>query len=255
MGNFMKRVIAFLTTIILLVMSVQCVFAESKVSFECGDKNCDNNRLVTIDVKADCDKKLCAATFEFTYDKSMFEYRSIKVVDDESMVTANELDNSIKVVYLNTYGKEINNKSTIFTITLKSINSGSGYLDFTVSDCVDSEVNSISVGSCTSAKITVNGTNADNGNANDKNDKNSSNKNDDSNSGKSNRKDSETSTTTSSYDEMGLLNPIKDRNCVFLMLGSVGAGVLVGIVFVAFKVGKSSAEKKNKDDKNGTSEN
>lgn len=250
----MKKIIAFLITTILVVTTIQCVFADSNINFECSDISCDKNRLVTIEVKADCDKKLCAATFEFTYDKSMFEYRSVKSADDESTITANELDNSVKAVYLNTYGKEIKNKTTIFTITLKAVSLGTGYLDFTVSDCVDSDVNNISIGNCSSAKITVNGNDSNDSNATDKNGINSSNNNDDSNSGKSSRKDKETSTTTSSYDELGLLNPINDQNFTFLMFGIVGAGVIVGIIFVAFRIGKSSAEKKNKDDKNGTSD-
>ncbi len=68
----MKKLFLCVACLILITLSVFSVSAGEVVSFECEDTSCDNNRLVTVNVRAESDKKLSAATFEFTFDGDMF---------------------------------------------------------------------------------------------------------------------------------------------------------------------------------------
>ena len=76
----MKRIIAVIT--LFMFLSLLPVRAESAVSFSLSEIECKNNRLVDIEVRAQCDRKLCAATFEFTYDPSVLEFRDAKPCGD-----------------------------------------------------------------------------------------------------------------------------------------------------------------------------
>lgn len=234
-------------SIILLFESTPVFYAANSIQFTCKDAETARNRLVKIDVEADYTGKLSAAYFEFTYDKTMFEYRCVTSADKSSRVSANEESEKLNVVFLNAKGKSLNSKSVIFTVTLKAINGGSSYLDYTVEDCVDEKVKSISVGKCTSAKINVSGRHDDVSSKKiDSSDKNNSS----SKSGKSNGKSTRnqnTTTTPSSNDELGLLNPFDNHNLTFFVIGTASACILAGIIYIAFKIGKQSS--KNKKDK------
>lgn len=264
----MKKIFTLLLLAVIVFLSVFSsvftVFAADSINFKCKNESCSTNRLVTIDMIADCSKNLSAATFEFTYDKNMFEFRSVKSADNSSIVKANEQTNNVKVVFLNTYGQEIGGGKTIFSVTLKAINPGTGYLDFSVNSCVDENVKSLSVGNCTAAKITVSGANVISNQSNNKssNSNNSSNKlnksnNDSDNnsySGKSLHRDDGEGSSDSSINEMGILNPIDDKSTKFLIAGiAIGAAIL-GLILIAFSVGRHSAKKKSSD-KTETSEN
>lgn len=252
----MKKLLIIITVLGIMLVSVINAYAAQNISFDLRDVSCSRNRLVEIEVTAQCSKELSAATFEFTYDKSMFEFRSVKAADKNSTVKANELENSVKTVYLNTKGEDISNGKTIFTITLKALNEGIGYLDFTVSDCVDSDVKSMSVGKCTSAKITVSGSssssnNSKSGNSNSSGSK-SSNGSADKSNGKSSRENESASSSQSSIDNLGTLNPISDKNTDFLIIGiALGSGAVI-IVLLAFYIGKHSADKKNNTNDEGS---
>lgn len=157
----MKKLLSFLIIIILIFSSFVSVFAADAVSFDITDCESEKNRLFTIDVVAECNTKLSACTFEFTYDKNMIEFRSAKATDEESRITTNEKSNCLKAVYLNANGKSIKNGEAIFTLTFKAVNSGVGYIDFNVSDCVDSNVEFLDIGNCTSSKVTIKGSSID----------------------------------------------------------------------------------------------
>ena len=243
--KFMKRIFTFLlsTSIIFLSFfsSVLTAFAADSIKFECTNQSCNTNRLVTIDIIAECSKNLCAATFEFSYDKSMFEFRSVKSADSSSTVKANEQTNNVKVVYLNTYGQNIDGGKTIFSLTLKAIKSGTGYIDF----------KSLSVGNCTSAKITVYGSNVSGNESSNKSNysngsKNKSNKSD-SYSGKSSRGDDSEVLSDSAINEMGVLNPIDDKNTKFLIAGIIIGAAIIAFILIAFSVGRHSVKKTTKN--------
>lgn len=242
--NLLRFFILIITVVLLSYGSLITAYSANKVDFVLSDYNCDNNRLFTISMTADSEKKLCAASFEFTYDKSMFEFRSAKVSDKSSKIAHNELSDKVKLVLLNADGINIINGESIFTLTFKAVKSGTGYIDFFVSDCVDSDVNSIDAGKCTSAKITVNSksekSGSDKSNSSDKSEKNES------SGSKSERKKTEETTSVSTYDEIGQLNSFDNPNIRLLIIGIVLGASLIAAVMLAYNIFKRIKSNRNK---------
>lgn len=242
--NLLRFFILIVTVVLLSYGSLITAYSANKVDFDLSDYNCDNNRLFTISMTADSDKKLCAASFEFTYDKSMFEFRSAKVSDKSSKIAYNELSDKVKLVFLNADGINIINGESIFTLTFKAVKSGTGYIDFFVSDCVDSDVNSIDAGKCTSAKITVNSksekSGSDKSNSSDKSEKSES------SASKSERKKTEETTSVSTYDEIGQLNSFDNPNIRLLIIGIVLGASLIAAVMLAYNIFKRIKSNRNK---------
>lgn len=242
--NLLRFFISIITVVLLSYGSLITAYSANKVDFDLSDYNCDNNRLFTISMTADSDKKLCAASFEFTYDKSMFEFRSAKVSDKTSKIAYNELSDKVKLVFLNADGINIINGESIFTLTFKSVKSGTGYIDFFVSDCVDLDVNSIDAGKCTSAKITVNSksekSGSDKSNSSDKSEKSES------SGSKSERKKTEETTSVSTYDEIGQLNSFDNPNIRLLIIGIVLGASLIAAVMLAYNIFKRIKSNRNK---------
>ncbi|MGN1432863.1 MAG: hypothetical protein ACI4XI_04080 [Ruminococcus sp.] len=241
--NFFRFIILVTIAVLLICCSLVTVFSATKVDFTLNDCSTDNNRLFTISMTADCDKKLSAASFEFTYDKNMFEFRSAKVSDEASKITFNKLDDKVKLVFLNTDGVDINNGTSIFTLTFKSVKSGSGYIDFYVSDCVDSDINSIDAGICTSAKITVNSKSGNDSSSKSSTDKSG---NSDSSNTKSEREKAEETTTVSTYDEIGVLNSFDNPNTRLLIVGIAIGASLIAAVMLAYNIFKRVKSNINK---------
>lgn len=242
--NLLRFLIFIITVVLLSYGSLITAFSANKVDFVLSDYNCDNNRLFKISMTADSDKKLCAASFEFTYDKSMFEFRSAKVSDKTSKIAYNELSDKVKLVFLNADGINIINGEIIFTLTFKAVKSGTGYIDFFVSDCVDSDVNSIDAGKCISAKITVNSksekSGSDKSNSSDKSEKSES------SGSKSERKKTEETTAVSTYDEIGQLNSFDNPNTRLLIIGIVLGASLIAAVMLAYNIFKRIKSNRNK---------
>lgn len=242
--NLLRFFILIITVVLLSYGSLITAYSANKVDFVLSDYNCDNNRLFTISMTADSDKKLCAASFEFTYDKSMFEFRSAKVSDKSSKIAYNELSDKVKLVFLNADGINIINGEIIFTLTFKAVKSGTGYIDFFVSDCVDSDVNSIDAGKCTSAKITVNSksekSGSDKSNSSDKSEKSET------SGSKSERKKTEETTSVSTYDEIGQLNSFDNPNIRLLIIGIVLGALLIAAVMLSYNIFKRLKAKINR---------
>ena len=242
--NLLRFFISIITVVLLSYGSLITAYSANKVDFDLSDYNCDNNRLFTISMTADSDKKLCAASFEFTYDKSMFEFRSAKVSDKTSKIAYNELSDKVKLVLLNADGINIINGEIIFTLTFKAVKSGTGYIDFFVSDCVDLDVNSIDAGKCTSAKITVNSksekSGSDKSNSSDKSEKSET------SGSKSERKKTEETTSVSTYDEIGQLNSFDNPNIRLLIIGIVLGASLIAAVMLAYNIFKRIKSNRNK---------
>lgn len=242
--NLLRFFIFIITVVLLSYGSLITAFSANKFDFVLSDYNCDNNRLFTISMTADSAKKLCAASFEFTYDKSMFEFRSAKVSDKSSKIAYNELSDKVKLVLLNADGINIINGEIIFTLTFKAVKSGTGYIDFFVSDCVDSDINSIDAGKCTSAKITVNSksekSGSDKSNSSDKSEKSES------SGSKSERKKTEETTSVSTYDEIGQLNSFDNPNIRLLIIGIVLGASLIAAVMLAYNIFKRIKSNRNK---------
>ena len=243
----MKKLIILCIFILIALGSTLSVFAASSINFKLSDAECGTNRLVDIDIIASCNQNLTAATFEFTYDKSMFEFRNTKSNDTNANVKSNELDNTVKTVYLCADGTDIGKGKTIFTITFKTKKAGSGYIDFNVCECVDQNVEFIQVGTCTSAKITVSGSsknseNIDN-NSSDSGNLNSSER-ADNKSSKSQSSRVEMTTSQASVNNLGNLNPINDNKINYILLGIfIGVGIVMAFAAI-FVIGRKTAKTK-----------
>ena len=244
----MKRIISALVLACILSLSVIGANASESISFDFADAECKSGRLVEVAVVAKCSKRLCAATFEITYDKAMLEFRSVKTSDSNATVKANELENTVKAVYLNENGADISDEAAIFTITFKAVNSGTGYIDFTVSDCVDEDVNWLDVGKCTSSKITVTGSTSSS-QTDSKSTKSTTEASKTGSDSKTSEREAETDTEASAtIDNLGLINPINDSGTKYLALGIIVGAAFVILLLLMFFIGKRVATVKAKSD-------
>ena len=150
----MKKILSVAILILTIVCSNITASAASTVSFALSDCECQKNRLFNVEITATGNMPITAAIFEFTYDRSIIEYRGIKT-NDSSMVSANDKGDCIKAVYLCADGWVIENGSTIFTLEFISLKEGVTDIDFTVYDCTDTDVNFMNIGNCSSGKVTV----------------------------------------------------------------------------------------------------
>lgn len=152
----MKKLFMILLAALIILPSAVTAYAANAVSFTLDSVEGKKNRLIEIDMKAICDKKLAAALFSFTYDKSVLEFRKASVPAGSKVVT-NETEECVRLSYLCADGAEIKNSTVIFTLTFKAIDTGSSAVDFTAYDCVGPDAQWLDIGSCTSGQITIEG--------------------------------------------------------------------------------------------------
>ena len=151
--NFMWRTMKKLFSIILILVallqiSLTSAFATASVSFEMQNADMKPNRLFSVALSANSGNRLSAATFEFTYDPDYIEFRKVKAVNNGSKIQVNKKSGKVKVVFLNSEGQNISGGSDVLTLDFKTIKEGTAYIDYTVNQCVDSDVNFMDVGSC-----------------------------------------------------------------------------------------------------------
>lgn len=247
----MKKIIIYCIALFFTFITIFSASATDSINFRLSNAECDVNRLFEISVIASGYRSLSAVTFEFTYDKSMFEFRETNACDG-SMVKSNELDNCVKAVYLCADGADISSGKTIFTITYKALKAGAGYIDFSVYECVNQDIEFADVGSCTSAKVTVNGNSSSNlsssGKSNTSGNANSQDNSDNNKSAKSSRTEDTTSQAT--IDNLGIINSINDNKVKYIFLGcSIGIGIIIILAFVFLLGRKTSNIKKSNDNK------
>ena len=88
-----KRITKIMSAILICLFTFYMygftAYAASNIDFALTEKSTDNNRLFTINMQAKSNEKISAALFCFTYDKNMFEFRSMKCNDDESEIEYN----------------------------------------------------------------------------------------------------------------------------------------------------------------------
>lgn len=158
--NFMWRTMKKLFSIILILVallqiSLTSAFATASVSFEMQNADMKPNRLFSVALSANSANRLSAATFEFTYDPDYIEFRKVKAVNNGSKIQVNKKSGKVKVVFLNSEGQNISGGSDVLTLDFKTIKEGTAYIDYTVNQCVDSDVNFMDVGSCTASCIRI----------------------------------------------------------------------------------------------------
>ena len=244
----MKKLFIILTAFIIIMNSIFSVSASDSISFKLSDCSCDKNRLFSIDMIATSDTKLSAATFEFTYNKSLFEFRSIKAKNEEAEISYNELDSCVKAVFLNTFGQNIKNGDIIFTLNFKSLTSGDGNIDFSVSECVSPDIEYINIGTCTSSNVTVNSKRS-NVEATEKDSSKSDSKENKKSTSKKSKNQTET-TVQATYDELGPLNPTHNWTLAFFIMGiCLGVGAVTLVIVIYFVSKRIINNIKNKTDK------
>lgn len=241
-GDTVKKILIFYLAIVITVVTMFSAFATDNIDFKLNNVECNANRIFEIEVVASSGQGLCAVTFEFTYDKSMFEFRGTKSSETGASVKSNELDNCVKAVYLCADGADISGGKTIFTVTFKAIKAGTGYIDFSVYECVDQNIEFMQIGNCTSAKVNVKG-NTDNVKSTDNNSSKSSKSSENSeksNSSKGKSTKIETTTSQATVDNLGIINPINDNKMNYIFIGILIGGLIVSALVVAFFLGRKT---------------
>lgn len=142
----MKKLFSIILILVaLLQISLISTFATASVSFEMQNADMKPNRLFSVALSANSGNRLSAATFEFTYDPDYIEFRKVKAVNNGSKIQVNKKSGKIKVVFLNSEGQNISGGSDVLTLDFKTIKEGTAYIDYTVNQCVDSDVNFMEV--------------------------------------------------------------------------------------------------------------
>lgn len=247
-GDTVKRIIISCIALLFVLNTIFSVCAAENVDFKLSNAECDINRLIDIEVIANGRQNLCAVTVEFTYDKSMFEFREAKTDNTNASIKSNETVNCVKTVYLCADGTDIRNGKTIFKITFKAIKEGTGYIDFRVYECVDKNVEFMQIDNCTSAKVTVNGSSHSNKCEGSDSEK-SANTSDSNKSSKGKSTRNEVTTSQSTVDNLGALNSVNDNKASYIFIGVlIGFGIVIVLSF-AFLFGRKTALTKSNNKK------
>lgn len=237
--------------IVILQLSVCCVFAADNISFEMQNADMKPNRLFEVSLSAKFNNRLSAATFEFKYDTDFIEFRKAKAVDGNSKIQVNKQSGKIKVVFLNPNGQNVSGGSEILSLTFKTLKEGTTYIDYTVNECVDGDVNFIDVGNCTASCVRIYKNASDTvGNGNSSSTKTNQNSTQPTGKGGKSKHPTEPTTVGSSYDEYVDSTPINGRQTAFLLAGmGITAGFVV-ILAITYVIGSNSAKKKSEKEKN-----
>ena len=242
----MKKLFSIILILIaLLQISLTSAFATASVSFEMQNADMKPNRLFSVALSANSGNRLSAATFEFTYDPDYIEFRKVKAVNNGSKIQVNKKSGKVKVVFLNSEGQNISGGSDVLTLDFKTIKEGTAYIDYTVNQCVDSDVNFMDVGSCTASCIRIykNASGTVSGGSSSSSNKNSTQA---TGKGGKSKHPTEPTTVNASDDEYIDYNPIKDKQIKFFLAGmGITAGCLA-ILAVAYAIGKKQLRRKLK---------
>lgn len=245
MANYEKLFSIILILVALLQISLTSAFATTSVSFEMQNADMKPNRLFSVALSAKAGNRLSAATFEFTYNPDYIEFRKVKAVNNGSKIQVNKKSGKVKVVFLNSEGQNISGGSDVLTLDFKTIKEGTAYIDYTVNQCVDSDVNFMDVGSCTASCIRIykNASGTVSGGSSSSSNKNSTQA---TGKGGKSKHPTEPTTVNVSDDEYIDYNPIKDKQIKFFLAGiGITAGCLA-ILAVAYAIGKKQLRRKLK---------
>lgn len=244
----MKKLFS-ITLILIAVLQISLTSATESVSFKMQNADMKPNRLFSVALSAKSVNRLSAATFEFTYDPDYIEFRKVKTVNNGSKIQVNKKSGKVKVVFLNSNGQNISGGSDVLTLDFKTIKEGTAYIDYTVNQCVDSDVNFMDVGSCTASCIRIykNASGTVSGGISSSSNENSTQA---TGKGGKSKHPTEATTVNASDDKYIDYNPIKDKQIKFFLAGmGITAGCLA-VLAVAYAIGKKSAQKKAEKEKN-----
>jgi len=149
----LKRFIAIVLCLVTIFASVVIINAENSVSVRSGDVKVNNNRLFDVDIYVDSSFSFTAATFEFSYDNRMMEYREVSTEVSGGMVRATDKESKVKAIFLKNDGVSANGEVKLFSVKFKSIAEGSCNVAISMYDVVDN--NAMSTNNETSTQIVV----------------------------------------------------------------------------------------------------
>lgn len=257
----MKRISIVIFTFILIFCITFSVSAAETVNFSLQSAEAKKDRIVTLDFMCDNSNALAAGIFEFSYDKSILEFRGTEC-DDGIKVKYNETDNNIKLVYYNQ--SEISVESgVIFKLKFKTLDYGEAEISYKAYQCVDNNPNDINAGKCGAGNINVKPNAVETGNvsgskfssaasekdkpAKDKKTKDKSSK----NSGSEDDDDSD-DPDRPALDDLGEINDVEENpgSNALLYFILIGIGVLILTLTVIQIIKKLRAGKSNKTNKN-----
>ena len=219
---------------------------------------------MTLDFECDNSNALAAGIFEFTYDKSILEFRGTEC-DDGIKVKYNESDNNIKLVYYNQSERSVES-GVIFKIKFKTLDYGEAEITYKAYQCVDNTPNDINAGKCGAGNINVKPNAVETENVSgsktssadsdkdksekDKKTKDKSSKN--SGSGDDDDSDDPNDPDKPALDDLGEINDVEENpgSNALLYFILIGAGVLVLALTVIQIIKKLHAKKSNKTNKN-----
>lgn len=257
----MKRISIVIFTFILIFCITFSVSAAETVNFSLQSAEAKKDRIVTLDLKCDNSNALAAGIFEFTYDKSILEFRGSEC-DDGIKVKYNETDNNIKLVYYNQSERSVES-GIIFKIKFKTLDYGEAKITYKAYQCVDNTPNDINAGKCSAGNINVKPNAVETGNvsgsktssaasekdkpAKDKKTKDKSSK----NSGSGDDDDPD-DPDKPALDDLGEINDVEENpgSNALLYFILIGIGALILTLTVIQIIKKLRAGKSNKTNKN-----
>lgn len=269
----MKRIFSiFFIFLFIISISINAYSAAETVNFSLQSAEAKKDRIVTLDLNCDNSDLLAAGIFEFSYNKSILEFRGTEC-DDGIKVKYNESDNNIKLVYHNLSENSVNS-GVIFRLKFKTLDYGKSDITFKSYQCVDSVPNDVIAGKCSSGNINIKPNAVETENVSgsksssvasekEKSKKNKKSNDKDNKSDKS--KDSEKSDTDgdddsddsddsdkSPLENLGDLNDVEENsgNNALLYFILIGIGVLIFALTVIQIIKKLRAKKSNKTNKN-----
>lgn len=148
----MKRLMSILLPLYIIFITSITVYAAAPC-FELDDVSAAKGRLIEVCMYAENGSSLSAASFSFTFNSNILEFRDAKCTNDSALIETNCIGNTVKAVYLDSYGTNVSEKVCIFKLIFKAVSSGVDYIDFTVSDCVNADIERINPGECVSRRM------------------------------------------------------------------------------------------------------
>lgn len=152
--KYRLRIAAVFLVCALLIPALP-VFATENVSFYMDEATCGTNRLMDAAMHARGPAPLCAALFEIFFDASILEFRGVKAPDGATVVSSSGDGGRVKLSYLCAEGISLSSGNVLFTVSFKTLAEGNASISFTVSECVGTDAEFLSVGTCSAGAVTV----------------------------------------------------------------------------------------------------
>lgn len=140
----MKKLLVVFVSLIIATLSMASYGAEGNVEINLSCENVENNRLFDVSVSDKSDSKVCSGEMVISFDDSIVEFRDIQSEDYE--VGFKENGSDVHVIFAKSKYYD-DDSSELFTIRFKSIDYGSFDLGVTCNECVDFELEKLSVNS------------------------------------------------------------------------------------------------------------